>query len=69
MTDPLSAGHARDIRPRTARALEAFMLQPVGLRDTLFIAMSSLYYEHKVRYINTLNDTRAAGHDLTPFLK
>jgi Fic family protein len=54
---------------RTARALEALMLQRVGLRGTLFIAMSNYYYEHKVRYLNALNETRAAGHDLTPFLK
>ncbi|MBI4515642.1 MAG: Fic family protein [Deltaproteobacteria bacterium] len=54
---------------RTARALEALMLQRVGLRDTLFIAMSNFYYEHKVGYLNALNETRAAGHDLTPFLK
>ncbi len=54
---------------RTARALEALMLQRVGLRDTLFIAMSNYYYEQKVGYLNALNETRAAGHDLTPFLK
>lgn len=54
---------------RTARALEALMLQRVGLRDTLFIAMSNYYYEHKVGYLNALNETRAASHDLTAFLK
>ncbi len=54
---------------RTARALEALMLQRVGLRDTLFIAMSNYYYEQKVGYLNALNETRAAGHDLTTFLK
>jgi Fic family protein len=54
---------------RTARALEALMLQRLGLRDTLFIAMSNYYYEHKVRYLTALNDTRAAAHDLTPFLQ
>lgn len=54
---------------RTARALEAIMLQRVGLRDTLFIAMSNYYYEQKVGYLTALNDTRAAGHDLTPFIK
>lgn len=54
---------------RTARALEALMLQRVGLRDTLFIAMSNYYYEQKVGYLNALNDTRAQNHDLTPFLK
>ena len=46
---------------RTARALEALMLQRTGLRDTLFIAMSNYYYEHKINYLNALNDTRATG--------
>jgi Fic family protein len=54
---------------RTARALEALMLQRAGLRDTLFIAMSNYYYEQKSGYLNALNDTRSQGHDLTPFLK
>lgn len=45
------------------------MLQRTGLRDTLFIAMSNYYYEQKVGYLNALAATRAAGHDLTPFLK
>ena len=54
---------------RTARALEALMLQRVGLRDILFIAMSNYYYEQKVGYLNALNDTRARDHNLTPFLK
>lgn len=54
---------------RTARALEALMLQRTGLRDTLFIAMSNYYYEQKVGYLNALNATRAASHDLTLFLK
>jgi Fic family protein len=54
---------------RTARALEALMLQRIGLRDTLFIAMSNYYYEQKVGYLNALNETRTKEHDLTPFLK
>lgn len=54
---------------RTARALEAIMLQRIGLRDTLFIAMSNYYYERKTAYLTALNETRAANHDLTPFLK
>lgn len=54
---------------RTARALEALMLQRIGLRDILFIAMSNYYYEQKVGYLNALNDTRAGDHNLTPFLK
>ena len=54
---------------RTARALEAIMLQRTGLRDTLFIAMSNYYYEQKTGYLNALNETRAANHDLSGFLK
>ena len=54
---------------RTARALEALMLQRTGLRDTLFIAMSNYYYENKTAYLNALSDTREKDHDLTLFLK
>jgi len=54
---------------RTARALEALMLQRTGLRDTLFIAMSNYYYEEKSAYLTALSDARAADHGLTPFLK
>ena len=54
---------------RTARALEALMLQRTGLRDTLFIAMSNYYYEQKVGYLNALHETGEAGHELTAFLK
>jgi Fic family protein len=54
---------------RTARALEALMLQRVGLRDTLFIAMSNYYYENKTAYLTSLSETRAQGSNLTPFLK
>lgn len=53
---------------RTARAVEALLLQRTGLRDTLFIAMSNYYYEEKTSYLEALNQVRAAGHDLTPFL-
>src|SRR5215475_5538149 len=54
---------------RTARALEALFLQRAGLRDSLFIAMSNYYYDEKVAYLNALSESRARGHDLTPFLK
>lgn len=54
---------------RTARALEALMLQRTGLRDSLFIAMSNFYFENKANYLSALNETRAASHDLTPFLR
>ncbi len=53
---------------RTARALEALMLQKIGLRDSLFIAMSNYYYEEKNNYLNSLAHVRANGHDLTLFL-
>lgn len=52
---------------RTARALEALMLQRLGLRDTLFIAMSNYYYENKVEYLTALAETQRREHDLTPF--
>lgn len=58
----------QDGNGRTARALEALMLQREGLRDTLFIAMSNYYYEEKNNYLKTLAEVCAAGHDLTPFL-
>lgn len=54
---------------RTARALEALMLQRTGLRDTLFIAMSNYYYEHKTAYLDALNEVWVQDHDLTPFLR
>lgn len=58
----------RDGNGRTARALEALMLQREGLRDTLFIAMSNYYYEEKNAYLKTLAEVRAGAHDLTPFI-
>ncbi len=53
---------------RTARCLEALMLQRAGLRDTCFIAMSNYYYDEKNNYLATLAKTRAANFDLTSFL-
>jgi Fic family protein len=53
---------------RTARAVEALLLQRCGLRDTLFIAMSNYYYDEKNAYLKALSDVRANDHDLTPFL-
>ena len=53
---------------RTARALEALMLQRAGLRDTCFIAMSNYYYDEKNAYLAALAEVRQSGHDLTPFL-
>lgn len=54
---------------RTARALETLALQRAGLRDALFIAMSNYYYDEKTAYLRALSEVRAAGHDLTAFLK
>ncbi len=54
---------------RTARALEALMLQRAGLRDSSFIAMSNYYYDEKTAYLGALADVRQRGHDLTPFLQ
>ncbi len=59
----------QDGNGRTARALEALMLQRAGLRDTCFIAMSNYYYEEKFAYLDTLAEARAGGHDITPFLR
>jgi Fic family protein len=53
---------------RTARALEALILQRAGLRDTAFIAMSNYYYEEKPAYLGVLADVRSINHDLTPFI-
>ena len=52
---------------RTARGIEALMLQRAGLRDTCFIAMSNYYYDEKTAYLKALADVRA-NNDLTPFL-
>lgn len=53
---------------RTARVLEALMLQRAGLKDSLFIAMSNYYYDEKRAYLEALAAVRAADHDLTSFL-
>jgi hypothetical protein len=53
---------------RTARALEALLLQRAGLRDTCFIAMSNYYYEEKPNYLASLSVSRAQNHNITPFL-
>ncbi len=53
---------------RTARALEALMLQRAGLRDSSFIAMSNYYYDEKLSYLAALAETEQEDHNLTPFL-
>ena len=54
---------------RTARALEALVLQRAGLRDSLFIAMSNYYYDEKNQYLTALSESQGSNHDLTPFLR
>lgn len=53
---------------RTARALEALMLQRAGLKDVLFVPMSNFYHQAKEDYLSRLAETRSRNHDLTPFL-
>ena len=53
---------------RTARVLEALLLQRAGLRDTCFIAMSNYYYDEKTAYLKVLSECRSNNHDLTSFL-
>ena len=53
---------------RTARALEALMMQRAGLKDVLFIPMSNYYYDNKDTYLRTLAKVRQENHDLTAFL-
>lgn len=53
---------------RTARAVEALMLQRAGLRDALFIATSHYYYDEKDAYLAALAEVRTQRHDLTAFL-
>lgn len=53
---------------RTARSLEALVLQRAGIRDTAFIAMSNYYYEEKPSYLRVLAEVRQRKQDLTPFV-
>ena len=54
---------------RTARALEALVLQRTGLKDDLFVAMSNYYYDEKTQYLSNLTQVRENNYDLTEFLK
>lgn len=66
----LGAIHAfLDGNGRTARAVEALMLQRAGLRETAFIAMSNYYYDEKKSYLASLSEVGQSGHDLTAFLR
>ncbi|MCX6999865.1 MAG: Fic family protein [Candidatus Sumerlaeota bacterium] len=59
----------QDGNGRTARALEALMLQRAGLHNTCFIAMSNYYYEEKSAYLNALSDVRGNNFNLNSFFK
>lgn len=59
----------QDGNGRTARALEALMLQRARLKDDLFIAMSNYYYDEKDQYLENLAQVHANHYDLTPFLR
>lgn len=52
---------------RTARALEALMLQRAGLKDILFVPMSNFYRQAEQEHLAKLAETRSKNHDLTPF--
>ncbi len=60
---PFSDGNGR-----TARALEALLLQRAGLKDICFVAMSNYYYDEKPAYLQSLSKARIQEHDLTPFI-
>lgn len=59
----------QDGNGRTARAVEALILQRSQLKDALFIAMSNYYYDEKPQYLAALSEVRQLNYDLTPFLK
>ncbi len=66
---PFAAMHPfADGNGRTARALEALMLQRADLKDVLFIPMSNYYHEEMREYLAALAAVRERKHDLTPFL-
>ncbi len=54
---------------RTARALEAFMMRKARVNDMVMVSLSNYYYEYQEEYRAALYESRARGHDLTPFLK
>jgi Fic family protein len=65
----LAAMHPfQDGNGRTARAVEALLMQRAGLRDSSFIAMSNYYYDEKSGYLAALAEVRQKQFDLTPFL-
>lgn len=53
---------------RTARAVEALLLQRAGLKNIAFIAMSNYYYDEKIQYLKVLGQVREENYDLTAFI-
>lgn len=53
---------------RTARAVEALMLQRAGLRDALFLATPNSSYDEKDAYLAAPAEVRKQQHDLTACL-
>ena len=53
---------------RTARALEALMLQRAGLKDALFVSLSNYYYDEKTDYLSNMASVRSKNYDLTDFI-
>ena len=77
--DPIIQGvaehfHIGSIHPfgdgngRTARSLEAFMLQCARVNDEIMVSLSNCYYEHKDECLLSLNQSRQKGHDITSHL-
>ena len=54
---------------RTARALEALMLDRARMPGTLFVSMSGFYYDEKSQYLSSLSEAGQQSRDITPFLK
>jgi len=53
---------------RTARALEALILQIGKMSEPFFISMSNYYYDEKSNYLAALAEVRSNDHDITSFL-
>ncbi len=60
---PFSDGNGR-----TARALQALILQRAGLKETWFISMANYFHEEQPAYLATLALVREKNGDLTDFI-
>jgi Fic family protein len=60
---PFSDGNGR-----TARALQALLLQRAGLKESWFISMANYFHEEQQTYLATLAKVGQANGDLTDFL-